>query len=216
MKTFPHFNFEKPLWEQDFLVAGIDEVGRGSFAGPLVVAGVILHPITDPSTLKFLLSFGINDSKLISAKKRKMLKNITQEYILYTSIQSIDVDIINEKGIGKANKLGFQRVAQDLIISAKSLSRLELFFLTDAFQIPEVDTTRQKNIIRGDSTSITIALSSILAKIQRDTYMEELGITFPQYGFEKHKGYGTKFHREKIKELGACMHHRTEFVKHYI
>lgn len=213
MKTSPHFNFEKPLWEKDFLVAGIDEVGRGSFAGPLVVAGVILTPITDASTLKFLLSFGINDSKLISAKKRKMLKNITQEYIFYSSIQSIDVDIINEKGIGNANKLGFQKVAQDLLANTKTR---DLFFLTDAFQIPEVNTTRQKNIIRGDSTSITIALASILAKIQRDTYMENLALEFPKYGFEKHKGYGTKFHRNMLKEIGACMHHRTEFVKNYI
>lgn len=216
MKTLPHLNFENDIWKENALAAGIDEVGRGSFAGPLVAAGVILKPITDSSTLKFLFSFGINDSKLISKGKRKMINKSIHEFILFFTVQHISADIINEKGIGFANKLAFQRVADNLISNVQRLKTKDLIFLTDAFKIPEVITTSQKNIIHGDATSISIALASILAKVERDAYMENLSLEFPDYGFEKHKGYGTPYHRKKLKEYGACPHHRTEFVKNYI
>ncbi len=213
MKSYPNFYFENELWNKNTLACGIDEVGRGCFAGPLVSAGVILKPVKDLSLQKYILSFGINDSKLVSIKKRKMLKEVTQEFILFSTIKYISVDIINEKNIGSANKLAFNMVAQETLDFARDQN---IVFLTDAFKITSVPQELQKNIIRGDKTSISIALASILAKVERDTFMENLSIEFPGYGFEKHKGYGTKLHRELLKTKGASIHHRTEFVKHYI
>lgn len=211
MKSFPHLKFEQELWEKDFLVCGIDEVGRGSFAGPLVVGAVILKPITHKFDLKELLSLGINDSKLLSSGKRALVLKLVQEYVLSSYHQYISVEKINEKGIGEANKLGFQMIAE-----AVSQETHDPFFLTDAFTIPGVSSNKQKNIIRGDATSISIALASIVAKEERDRYMRELALTNPSYGFEKHKGYGTKLHRTNIKEYGPSPHHRTEFIKNYI
>ncbi len=213
MKSFPHLNFENELWNTNTLACGIDEVGRGCFAGPLVAAGVVLKPIKDLSLQKYILSFGINDSKLVTTTKRRMLKEVTQEFILYSTIQYISVDIINRNSIGMANKLAFNLVAKEIL---KSTTNQRIIFLTDAFKITSVPLENQKNIIRGDKTSISIALASILAKVERDTFMENLSIDFPEYGFEKHKGYGTKLHREYLKIKGATTHHRTEFVKNYI
>lgn len=204
------------LWEKGQLACGIDEVGRGAFAGPLVVGGVVLKPVEKKSDIKKLLSLGINDSKLITYGKRKLIKELLQEYILYSSVQYISVEQINTIGVGRANKLGFQLVAQDIQSMARiNLDTSKIFFLTDAFQIPNVHSSRQKNIIRGDQTSITIAAASILAKVERDTFMENLARKHPGYKFEKNKGYGTLFHRESIKQNGLCPHHRTQFVKSY-
>lgn len=216
MKSFPHLKFETAEWNKNYLVAGIDEVGRGSFAGPLVAAGVILKPITDSSTLKYLFSFKINDSKLVTKRNREMIAKCVQELILFSTVQYISTDIINDLGIGTANKMAFQRVADDILSKVQSPKTNGIIFLTDAFKIPEVSVDKQKNIIRGDSTSVSIALASIIAKVNRDTYMEKLGLEFPQYAFEKHKGYGTPLHRQMIKLHGASPHHRTEFIKNYI
>lgn len=214
MKSFPGLAFEEKLWNQDVFACGIDEVGRGSFAGPLVVGAVVLKKLS-PTDLsrQHLLSLGINDSKLVSKKNRHQIIKIAQEYILLSSIQYISVDIINEKGVGEANKLGFQMAAQDIL---KKIKNQEVSFLTDAFKIPGIITTRQKNIIRGDATSVTIALASILAKVERDTFMETLAEENPLYGFEKHKGYGTLLHRTMIKQHGPTPHHRTQFISAYI
>ena len=201
------------MWNTDTLACGIDEVGRGCFAGPLVASGVILKPIKDKSLQKYILSFGINDSKLLSAKKRKLLKEITAEFILYSEVHYVPVSEINMFGIGDANKNAFLNVSLKILDKTKDQ---KLVFLTDAFKIPEIPISIQKNIIRGDKTSISIALASILAKVERDTFMENLSLDFPDYGFEKHKGYGTKLHREFLKTKGASIHHRTEFIKNYI
>lgn len=216
MKTQPHLKFETIEWNRNYMAAGIDEVGRGAFAGPLVSAGVILKPITDSSTLKYLSSFQINDSKKVTKRNREMIAKNIGEFILFETIQFVDVSVINSVGIGEANKLAFSKVAQETQTFINTLKNKNLTFLTDAFRIPDIASDRQKNIIRGDATSISIALASILAKVKRDTYMEELGIEFPEYEFQKHKGYGTKLHREFLKLHGPCKHHRTEFIKNYI
>ncbi|MGE5042097.1 MAG: ribonuclease HII [Candidatus Levyibacteriota bacterium] len=209
MKTLPHLQFETPLWQEDFLVCGIDEVGRGCFAGPLVVGAVVLKPINH-SDYSAILSLGIQDSKLLSPKKRKKIKEAAQPFILFQTVEFIPVEAINKQGLGYANKLGFQLAAKKILKMDK-----RVFFLTDAFKIPEIEISKQKNIIRGDSTSVSIALASILAKLERDSYMEKLSLEFPDYGFEKHKGYGTLFHRKAINTYGLSPHHRTEFCKKY-
>lgn len=174
-----------------------------------MVGAVVLKPIR--GIAKELIELGIQDSKLLSPKRRKEISEASQKFILYKAIQFIPVDLINNKSMGYANKLGFQLAAQEILKNDRNV-----FFLTDAFKIPEVESNLQKNIIRGDSTSISIALASILAKLERDAYMKQLSAEFPDYGFERHKGYGTAMHRSMIKKYGVCPHHRTDFVKHYI
>lgn len=213
MKTRPHLNFEQELWNKGYSVCGIDEVGRGSFAGPLVVGAVVLQPVVSQNDSDWLLSLGINDSKLLSTTRRELIYKVAQDLILFSYIQYIPVEVINEKGIGFANKMGFEKAATETI---KGCSTKDIFFLTDAFTIPGIAQEKQKNIIRGDATSITIALASILAKVERDHLMEKLGTEFPTYRFEKHKGYGTKLHRDLIKANGPCEHHRTDFIQNYI
>ncbi len=213
MKYYPHLRFEEELWKDNLLVCGIDEVGRGSFAGPLVVGGIILQPNLSVHDKEWILKLGINDSKLLSKKKREMILKITQEYVFASYIEFISSSIINEHGVGFANKMGFSHIAR----KAKSENHTRnVFFLTDAFLIPEIKTEKQKNIIHGDATSISVALASILAKITRDTFMENLAQEFPYYEFQKNKGYGTKLHRERLKEYGPSPHHRTDFISAYI
>lgn len=219
MKTRPHLKFEFDLWEAGMLACGMDEVGRGAFAGPLVVGAVVLKPIEVKRDLKYVLSFGVNDSKLVSVQKRKLIKELLQEYVLFSTIQYIPPNTINEIGVGNANKLAFKNAAKDILeIAHSSTSRndRDVFFLTDAFEIPEVHLGSQKNIIRGDATVFSIAAASILAKVHRDLYMEKLDQEFPHYGFAKHKGYGTKSHRLALKINGPSQHHRTEFIEKWI
>lgn len=211
----PTLQHESHFWKKQKMVCGIDEVGRGAFAGPLTAAGIILKPInhSDYATISALLSLGINDSKLIKSATRKEIIKSAQKYILTSVVESISVEQINELGIGIVNKMAFSNIAKKLKNRAKNN---DIFFLTDCFPIPEVPESCQKNIIHGDQISISIALASIIAKVHRDTYMEGLSVKFPEYGFEKHKGYGTKFHRDIIKTSGITPHHRSKFVARYV
>ena len=203
MKNFPDFSIEKIYWEKGFETVGIDEVGRGAFAGPVTVAGVVFK-----SNLKNkLLGLGINDSKKLSPAKRGYLFSKIKEMASFFHISFTEVPIINNIGIGKATFLGMKEVADTL---SKKITKP--FFLIDAFEIPN-SIYLQKGIIRGDSLSISIAAASIIAKVARDELMVELSKNFPLYGFDKHKGYGTLFHRTIISRNGISQEHRTEFCR---
>lgn len=209
MKIFPDFTYEKELWDQQHTVIGIDEVGRGAFAGPVGVGGVVFRPNLTSDELDSLLSLGINDSKKLTAKKRQELSLKIKKLAYAYHIALIPVEVINEIGVGKATFLGMAEVAKKL--SSKVTNP---YLLIDAFEIPGF--TNQKGIIRGDCLSISIAAASIIAKVERDMLMDKLGASFPKYGFAKHKGYGTLFHRQALQEFGSCMHHRNDFVRHYV
>lgn len=211
-KNLPTLNIEKDLWNKGFIVVGIDEVGRGSFAGPLVVGGVILKPNLNILQLEKLQNLGINDSKKLTPNKRKLLNKSAQEFLFYSDLQYISVEKINEIGIGKATTLGFEEVARKVF---GKVGNNKVFFLTDAFSIPSVSKSMQLNIIGGDSTSISIAAASIVAKVDRDNHMVKLSEQYPEYGFEKHKGYGTLEHRNKLKLHGPSPIHRPDFCKKY-
>ena len=209
----PTLKLELDLWKKGFLVVGIDEVGRGSFAGPLVVGATIIKPDLNKTSLEKLLSLGINDSKKLSEAKRKLIQKSVQEFIFDTQIQYITVDLINEIGIGESTTEGFERIAK--ILSAKHTNQ-KVFFLTDAFSIPSVPKENQLNIIRGDSTSLSITTASILAKVDRDSHMTELSDQYPLYSLSQNKGYGTLAHRTALKQYGGTTIHRKEFIKNYI
>lgn len=201
-RILPTFTEEKILWEQGFnFVAGIDEVGRGAFAGPLVTAAVIF-----PKNCSFIDSdlLSINDSKVLSSKKRQILSHKIKDAALSYSITEIPLNYINKYGIGKAAQLGFYK-------SVKTLSTFPDFCLIDAFFIKRVKKSIQKPIIKGDSLSISIAAASILAKVYRDELMEKLHPQAPMYNFSQNKGYGTKFHRDQLKIHGLSSFHRLSF-----
>ena len=188
-------------YEKDFkenLIAGIDEAGRGPLAGPLVCACVIM-PKTD-------LIDGIDDSKKLSPKKREELfDKIVQNAIAYSIIE-IDEKTIDEINILNATKLGMKKALESLKVKPEIV-------LTDAVRI-ETEISQQ-NIIHGDGLSYNIAAASILAKVYRYRLMQKLSLSYPQYLFAQHKGYGTKQHIENLKKFGPCPHHRKTFIKNF-
>jgi ribonuclease HII len=196
--NLPTFNYEEKFWNQGLqYVAGVDEVGRGCFAGPVVAAAVVL-----PST--FTASSEINDSKLLSAKKREQLAEVIKKHAHAFSIAEIPVSVINEIGVGKAAQKAFAKAIM-------GLKKAPQHILIDAFRITAFDHSIQTPIIHGDRISISIAAASIIAKVYRDELMQRLHDKYAVYDFFTNKGYGTKKHREAIKQYGLCEMHRTSF-----
>ncbi|MBQ9792581.1 MAG: ribonuclease HII [Clostridia bacterium] len=194
--------FEYENKYKDFgLVAGIDEAGRGPLAGPVVCACVIM-PLESDKIIE-----GINDSKKLSAKKRADL----YEKIISTAIDycivPIDEKTIDEINILNATKLGMEK-------ALNGLKNPPYVVLIDAVKINT--STMQENIIKGDAKSYNIAAASILAKEFRDRLMISLAEKYPNYNFEKHKGYGTKDHIAALKQFGKCEIHRDSFIKNFI
>lgn len=183
------------------VICGIDEAGRGPLAGPVVCACVIM-PLEKDKIIE-----GVNDSKKLSEKKREMLfEKILATAIAYSIIE-IDVKTIDEINILNATKLGMKKALENLKIMPNIV-------LIDAVKI-ETDIV-QENIIKGDAKSYNIASASILAKVYRDRLMEKLSVEYPEYGFEKHKGYGTKLHIENLKKYGKTPIHRKTFIKNFV
>ena len=196
--TKPTFEHEQIHWDRGIrFIAGVDEVGRGCFAGPVVAAAVIL-PAGFTATDK------INDSKKLSAKVREELDLIIREHAIAYSIAEISVPVINEIGIGKAAQLAFAKAVSGLQTPAEHI-------LVDAFLIKAFAPTLQTPIIHGDGISISIAAASIIAKVHRDALMHSLHPQYEAYDFSTNKGYGTKKHREAIGKFGLTDLHRTSF-----
>lgn len=196
--TYATVELEKKLWDSGHnLVCGVDEVGRGCFAGPVVV-GAVMFPVG------FSQFKGIADSKLLNNVKRKKLEVKIKEMSLCWAIDEVSVDIINKVGIGKATQIAFFQVI-------KKLLHFPQHILIDAFYIDAYNKKMQSPVVGGDKLSVSIAAASIIAKVYRDELMEKLGLEYPGYLFEKHKGYGTLEHRNAIKAHGLSPLHRTSF-----
>jgi len=181
-------------------ICGIDEVGRGPLAGPVVAAAVIL-----PADCKILY---LNDSKQLSATKREELYDI----IMAEAI-SVGIGMASEKVVDDINVLQADYVAMRIAI--ENLSVMPDILLNDAVTIPEVDI-KQVPIIKGDTKSVSIAAASIIAKVTRDRLMVEYDKVYPQYDFASNKGYGSAKHIEAIKTYGPCDIHRETFIKNFI
>jgi ribonuclease HII len=196
--NLPNFKEEQQLWKKGYAyIAGVDEVGRGCFAGPVVTAAVIL-----PQT--FSSKKAVNDSKKLSAKVREELAEVIKQQAIAFSIAEISVSIINKLGIGKATQQAFRS-------SIKQLTKKPDFILIDAFYIKHISKRIQKPIIHGDALSISIAAASIIAKVYRDKLMQKLHNKYEAYDFFTNKGYGTKKHQEAIRKHGLSKLHRTSF-----
>jgi ribonuclease HII len=191
--------YENKFLSQGFkLLAGIDEAGRGPLAGPVAAAAVIM-PISDGTLIE-----GINDSKKLSPAKREALYALITEKASAYSVQMCDARVIDEINILEATRLAMLNAVNALNPAPDAL-------LTDFVrlktQIP------QQNITHGDALSYCIAAASILAKVERDRLMLKYHGLYPEYGFDKHKGYGTAAHVAAIKKYGPCPIHRKSFLK---
>lgn len=205
----PDFSSEKKLWRKGFkVVAGVDEVGRGSFAGPVVTGAVVFRP--DSRVREYLSEqIRIDDSKRLTPKQREKACAWIKENALSWGVGEASVSQINRLGIVKATQIAFRK--------AIPKSRID-FLLIDAFYVPYVKGLRRKNqlaIIHGDAKSVSIAAASIVAKVYRDKLMTDLSkrTEYRKYRWSENKGYGTLAHRNAIKKHGLTRLHRKDFVR---
>lgn len=193
---------EQDIYQEGYSwIAGIDEAGRGPLAGPVVVASVIL-----PKDSKIE---GVNDSKkVVEAKRERLYEEITKQAISYA------VGIVDQREIDEMNIL--QATKKALTQSIEGLSKQPDIIVVDALTKIDTHHIPYRSIIKGDAKCYSIAAASIIAKVTRDRIMRQWDEIYPMYGFEKHKGYGTKAHMDAIKEYGICPLHRKSFVKNII
>ena len=189
---------EKALNAGYKLVCGIDEAGRGPLAGPVYAAAVIL-----PLGLSIE---GLNDSKKISEKKREQLFDVICEKAVDYSIGIATEQEIDEINILNATFLAMHRAVEGLKTKPD-------YALIDGNQYPKIPFVMEETVVKGDAKAMSIAAASILAKVSRDRFMLEKAKEYPQYQFEKHKGYGTKVHYEMLNEYGPSPIHRMSFLK---
>lgn len=223
----PNFSFEKRLWKKGFkIVIGLDEVGRGAFAGPLVVGGVAFRK-------SIISEVRIDDSKKLTKLQREKSCEWIKKNSLCFSTSQISARKIDKMGISKATHSGFRRVVKSI---EHALDRRVDYLLIDAFYIPYIRglrmpaknkrkdrktgkirdfSSRQLAVINGDSRSFSVASASIIAKVYRDKLMFGLGnkSKYMKYDWVSNKGYGTKRHRRAIRKYGLTKYHRRTFIK---
>ena len=195
----PLYAFDAEVRSQYGCFAGVDEAGRGPLCGPVCVAACILDP-ENPV-------YGINDSKKLTEKKREALFDIIREKAVSYCIATASVEEIDSMNILNAAMLAMKRAYEGLDVKPDTA-------LIDGNKTPGLDIP-ETAVVKGDATSASIAAASILAKVARDRYMKELAEKYPQYMFEKHKGYGTKLHYEMLDKYGASDIHRKSFLVKY-
>lgn len=193
----PTLDIESSFWRSGYKnVCGIDEVGRGCFAGPVVVGAVIFPKDT--------LIPEVYDSKLLKPRQREKIAKEVKKCADAWAVAEIGVSVINKIGIGKATQIAFRKVI-------KLLDPKPDFILIDAFYINHINRRKQKAVKNGDKICASISAASIIAKVHRDKLMKKLHFKYPHYGFAKHKGYGTRLHQEAIRKHGLSRIHRKSF-----
>lgn len=194
------FEFDNEIRKDYNIVCGCDEAGRGPLAGDVFAAAVIFDKDT--------VIEGINDSKKLTPKKRDILFDEIMEKALDFSIQTATVGEIEEFNILNCAMLAMRRAVEDLEIKPD-------ICIIDGNKTPDGLLCPAKAVVKGDGKSQAVAAASILAKVARDRYMEQMSEKYPNYQFEKHKGYGTKLHYQMLDEFGPCEIHRMSFLKKY-
>lgn len=197
LKKIENQYFEKGIQ----YLCGIDEAGRGPLAGPVVVAAVIMP--------KDSMLEGVNDSKKVSEKKRELLYEQIKEEAISYSVAIVDEKEIDQVNILNATKEGLTTAIRGLKVKPERI-------IVDALTGIDTCGIPYDSIIKGDAKCYSIAAASILAKVTRDRIMRKMDEVYPEYGFEKHKGYGTAAHIAAIKEYGLCPIHRKSFTKNFV
>jgi ribonuclease HII len=198
--TPPTWKEELQLLEQGYrLVAGLDEVGRGALAGPVVAAAVAF-----PSGADFPWTGRVRDSKMLLPGEREALSRLILERAVAVGVGVVEVDDIDSRGILKATWLAMQRALEQM-------AETPHFLLIDGSRVPPLSVPH-KGVVGGDRLCLSIACASIVAKVARDSLMVELDRQYPGYGLARHKGYGTKEHLASLKTLGASPVHRRSFA----
>jgi ribonuclease HII len=201
MHQNPDLSFETPLWRAGMAhLAGVDEAGRGAWAGP-VSAGAVILP-EQPDLLERL--HGVRDSKQMTARQRAHWAALIQSAALAWGVGFASHGEIDSLGILPATRLAMQRAIANLALPPQHL-------LIDAVRLPAV-AIPQSSLIKGDARCLSIAAASVLAKTARDSLMCELDLQYPAYGFARHKGYGTRAHQQALAECGPCPVHRMSFA----
>ena len=198
MEEVIRYDFDESIRNEYGIFCGTDEAGRGPLAGDVYAAAVILNPDD--------IIEEINDSKKLSEKKREMLFDVIKEKAVSWCIATASVEEIEEINILNAAMLAMKRAVSGLDVKPE-------FVLVDGNKIPDGLEIKADCLVKGDALSASIGAASILAKVARDRYMKEIALKYPEYGFEKHKGYGTKQHREALLKYGPCPVHRMSFLK---
>jgi ribonuclease HII len=198
----PDLSLERAAWDTNHRwVAGVDEAGRGAWAGPVVAAAVILPP-GDPELTHHLA--GVRDSKTLSPARREALLEVIQGHALAWGIGAVPPARIDELGIVPATRTA-------MALALEALSPSPDYLLIDYLSLPGI-AIPQQGLPKGDAAVLSIAAASIVAKVSRDAMMVELGDRFPGYGFERHKGYGTLLHQHALAALGPTSMHRLSFA----
>jgi ribonuclease HII len=198
---YPNIDLESDLWQQGFSsVAGLDEAGRGAWAGPLYAAAVVLP--TDERVMDVLA--GVKDSKKMSASQRERWKDCIKAVSMDWAIGTANPQEIDQMGIVAANRIAMTRALEQLHYRPE-------YLLVDYIRLPDCDLP-QTNLPKGDALSLSIAAASVLAKTARDALMIEMDSRYPRYGFAQHKGYGTARHRAALEAAGVCELHRMSFA----
>jgi len=209
-----------PTWENEIelcaagnrLIAGVDEAGRGAWAGPLVAAAVVLPPPARRGRQKRAAEIAevaealaaVRDSKLLSPARREELMGVIRSVALSVGVGIVSPGLLDVIGVGPGNRLAMTRAVRDLALRPD-------FLVIDAFKLPSMPLP-QRPIIKGDAKCISIAAASVVAKVTRDHIMHELDAEYPDYRFARHKGYGTRTHAEALVREGASPVHRRCFA----
>lgn len=200
----PTFEFEQELVRGGCsLIAGIDEVGRGPVAGPIVAAAVIFKSDCKPNIPEGY----VKDSKKVAEKKRARSNEYIRSQALAVGVGIVDSEYVDKMGISQANKESYRLAVEDLEIPPE-------YLLIDG-NLKFETSLPYKTIIKGDLLCYSIAAASIVAKVYRDNLMHELSKSCPQYGFERNKGYGTSEHMKAIEKFGLTRHHRASFLSRF-
>ncbi|MGN0607272.1 MAG: ribonuclease HII [Oscillospiraceae bacterium] len=194
----PLFEYDEAIRNEFGIFCGVDEAGRGPLAGDVYAAAVILP--------ENVIIDGINDSKKLSEKKREKLFDEIKEKAVSYCIATASVEEIEKINILQAAMLAMKRAVSGLSVNPSAA-------MIDGNKCPDIQNMTVKSVVKGDAVCASIAAASILAKVARDRYMKEMALKYPEYCFEKHKGYGTKLHYQMIEKYGICEIHRPSFLK---
>jgi len=205
------FEFEKLQLQNKFdFVVGVDEVGRGCLAGPVVAGAVVFNFENLPSDGWITK---VKDSKLISPAKRTELDSKIRENAHAWGIGMVEPGVVDKLNVHQATLLAMHKAVQEVLKKLSRKSKI-LAVIDGKFTVPQL-TLAQEAVIDGDDKVFSISAASILAKVYRDNLMVELGTRFPEYGFAQHKGYGTKQHCAAIEKHGLSIHHRKTFCSRF-